>query len=536
MPTQAVEVRGTEKKITGKNIKELSTKLQLAAEDGLAYKMSDESDVSKTLDRIMTRTRTKAVKKSDGDVEKTQKPATRKTKTTTAKATKVKADSTKSTKAKVATVNEEENPEEKITVRASSTRSRAKKLEEKPKTVEKEIKEVKEKKTRTKATSRIGKNVKEIVESIEDDDIDDFSAIEDAIDKDSTQTIAEVIEEETRRSEAKKTKDMTMQELLEQMEKDDEPKLEIKAGKRKLKNISEAIMQDSTKRKNGQNSAALVMATITGNQELEEINDDILLDDSIKTGFPMDVSMIDFEKERYEAEEKCIEDFKKVVVKLEEIDNSKKDELASTKDILINELADTDKNIEQQMKDLKIRQNDIVNQIAQIQEVIAGKQAELNAAGMFQFSRKSRLKQIIAESEAEIGSLEMEALAFNNKVTSLMEEATHRRINLFSSVDNVKEQSEYTTGKLQEARKLLSKMEKREYIDEAAVQRQLILNALRLYTKPMTIGQLLFYPGLSGYSVQNMSAAMNHLVTVDKSVIKVALEDNVYYLISKSAM
>lgn len=501
MPEQTVTAKEKtgEKKITGRNIKELSSKLQKAAEEGTAYRVQEDVGINETLDRIKTRSRVK-INAVEIDTEKKVKKQTKKTGATAA---------TKSKK----TTKSEETADEVI----DELREIEEITEEKPQAKPKKTTKGRTKKAEIKETEEIRIDADEI---------------------------------KPKANKKKNTKEMTMAELLEEAAAEDEIEeigateaieetrlsSDVKSAKRKLKNISDAIISDTTKRKNGKNSAAIVMATITGNKESIDPMERELLEENSNTGFPMDVSMIDFEKERYVAEEDCIADFKLVVKKLEEIYDDKNKELASVKDELLNELSSADQDIEVQMKNLKIRQSDIVNQIAQIQEVIANKQSELNNLSIFQISKKNRLKQIIKESENEIGTLEMEALAFKNKVTTLMEDATHRRVTLFSKVDNVKEQSDYTKGKLDEAKDLLEKMEAREYIDEAAIQRKLILNALRLYTKPMTIGQLLFYPGLSGYSVQTISSAINHLVTVDKTVLKVDLEDNVYYLISKSAM
>lgn len=511
MPEQTITENDklNEKKITGKNIKELSSKLQKAAGEGVSYKAQDDVGITETLDRIKKRSRIKA-ESVEPEVEKKTKKQTKKSdsekttaKKTTAKSREIKAKSESETDDNSNDkLNElkDEIMEEEPKAKSKRTRGRAKKSE------------IKEDNEEIEASKEVSKN-----------------GIKSKSDK------------------AKNTKDMTMAELLEESAADEEIKEDedveetkllndVKSSKRNLKNISEAIISDNTKRKNGKNSAAIVMATITGNKDSGSRTEEEFFEENNNTGFPMDVSMIDFEKERYGAEEDCIADFRQVVAKLEEIYDEKNKELTSVKDELLNELSDADRNIEVQMKNLKIRQSEIVNQIAQIQEVIAGKQSELNNLSLFQITKRNRIRQIIKDSETEIGTLEMEALAFKNKVTNLMEDATHRRVNLFSKVDNVKEQSDYTKGKLEEAKDLLKKMEKREYIDEAAVQRKLILNALRLYTKPMTIGQLLHYPGLFGYSVQTVSSAMHHLVTVDKTVIKVDLEDNVYYLISKAAM
>jgi len=508
MPEQTITANDkiNEKKITGKNIKELSSKLQKAADEGISYKTQEDVGINETLDRIKKRSRIKA-ENVEPETEKKPKKQTKKSDSTKTTAKKTTA---KSKKTETTTESEtDDNSDETV------NKSENEIVEEEPK-------------TKPKRTTRSRSKKNEVKGS--DEDIEVFPK-----------------EIKSKGDKVKNTKDMTMAELLEEASADeeieevgevDEAKLstDIKASKRNLKNISDAIISDNTKRKNGKNSAAIVMATITGNKDSGIREEEEFFEENNNTGFPMDLSTINFEKERYGAEEDCIADFRLVVKKLEEIYDEKNKELIYVKDELLNELSDADKNIEVQMKNLKIRQSEIVNQIAQIQEVIANKQSELNNLSLFQITKKNRIKQIIKDSETEIGTLEMEALAFKNKVTNLMEDATHRRVNLFSKVDNVKEQSDYTKGKLDEAKDLLKKMEKREYIDEAAVQRKLILNALKLYTKPMTIGQLMFYPGLSGYSVQTISSAMNHLVTVDKTVIKVDLEDNVYYLISKSAM
>lgn len=501
MPEQTITENDkiSKTKITGRNIKELSSKLQKAAEEGASHKIQEDVSITETLDRIKTRNRIK-VNTDEADAEKKVKKQTKKSdaektdvKKRTARSKKVKAEPEVVADEDLDIIDENElketTKEESKAKLKKSTRGRAKKIEIKEGDSETEIPENKVK---------------------------------------------------SKPDKVKNTKNMTMAELLEEVNVDDEEfeetkfSSDVRSPKRNLKNISEVI-SDNTKRKKGKNSAAIVMATITGNRDSIEFEEEFL-EDNGNTGFPMDVSMIDFEKERYVAEEDCVADFRLVVKKLEEIYDEKNNELRSVKDELLNELSDADQNIEAQMKNLKIRQSEIVNQIAQIQEVIADKQSELNSLSLFQIAKKSRLKQIIKDSETEIGTLEMEALAFKNKLTNLMEEATHRRVALYSKVNNIREQSDYTKGRLDEAKTLLKKMESREYIDEAAVQRKLILNALRLYTKPMTIGQLLFYPGLSGYSVQTISSAINHLVTVDKTVIKVDLEDNVYYLISKSAM
>lgn len=514
MPEETITANDkiNEKKITGRNIKELSSKLQKAADEGISYKSQEDVGITETLDRIKKRSRIKADSVESEDEKKTKKQ----TKKSDSPKTTVKKTTAKSKKTKIKSESEkDDNSDEPVNELKDEI------IEEEPKGKPKRTTRSRSKKNEVKEEA---KEYNEDIENIE----------------------ASANEIKSKVDKVKNTKDMTMAELLEEASADEEieevgevdeakPLTDIKSSKRNLKNISDAIISDNTKRKNGKNSAAIVMATITGNKDSGIRTEEEFFEEN-NTTFPMDVSTIDFEKERYGAEEDCIADFRLVVKKLEEIYDEKNKELISVKDELLNELSDADKNIEIQMKNLKIRQSEIVNQIAQIQEVIANKQSELNNLSLFQITKKNRIKQIIKDSETEIGTLEMEALAFKNKVTNLMEDATHRRVNLFSKVDNVKEQSDYTKGKLDEAKDLLKKMEKREYIDEAAVQRKLILNALKLYTKPMTIGQLMFYPGLSGYSVQTISSAMNHLVTVDKTVIKVDLEDNVYYLISKSAM
>lgn len=334
------------------------------------------------------------------------------------------------------------------------------------------------------------------------------------------------IEDSDKNSEDETRKDITLGELLEQAQVQEE-----KDNVKKLKNISETIRADSSKRRKRKNDAALVMATLTGNQEIkaqmEEENVPII------AGFPIDVSGIDFERERMEAEQECIEDFKNIVFALskdyEEIDIL----FGRTKDKIIESLVELDKKSQFSMSELKMKQNDLVNRIAEIQEVILVKKAELEKLGFTAFRKKSKIKQLIAESENEIAQLEMEGLGYNAKLISIVDETGKERAKLFENLQIRKEKHDEVKKRLEDAGIILQNMENREEIDENAVQKKLILKALKLYPKPMTIGQLLYYPGLSGYSVQRMSAAINQLV-LEKLVLKVALEDNVYYVIANN--
>lgn len=333
-------------------------------------------------------------------------------------------------------------------------------------------------------------------------------------------------EDSDKNSEDKTRQDITLEELLEQAQIQEE-----KDNVKKLRNISETIRADSSKRRKRKNDAALVMATLTGNQEAKaEMEEENV---SIMAGFPIDVSGIDFEKERVEAEQECIEDFKNIVLDLSK-DYEEINELFSrTKDQLIENLVELDKKSQFSMTELKMKQNDLVNRIAEIQEVILVKKSEFEKLGFTAFRKKNKIKQLIAESENEIAQLEMEGLGYNAKLVSIVDETSKERNKLFESLQIRKEKYDEVKKRLKDAGIILERMENREEIDENAVQKKLILKALRLYPKPMTIGQLLYYPGLSGYSVQRMSAAINQLV-LEKSVLKVALEDNVYYVIANN--
>lgn len=457
------------KKITGSSIEELNAILQNNVTDSVTAAQNKTGDnVSVALDRIKARV---GVKKTASKSKSTKK----------AKTEDLMDD-----------VADEKSTKKKTTGKSISTK----------KTTGKSIST---KKTDKKSTT---------------------SKADEAIDDKALDSKDKPVKKKTAGRKASSKKDITMGELLEQGDSDEELSDTTKDTKgRRLKNISETIRADREKRKN---DAALVMATITGNQQGTMPPIDRLA----PAGFPVDVSNIDFEKERYDAEEACIDDFKRVVNGLAHSYEIAQDEFDDLKSEVIDELVKSDRDAQEKMKDLKVLQSDLVNRIAELHEVIAVKNDELNNVGITQFYKKSKIKQILADSENEVTELEMEALKYNGKLLAIVENSAKKRAQLYDRIEAAKQNSKEAQEKLNEAMLLLQRMETREYIDENAVQKKLILNALRLYPKPMTIGQLLYYPGLSGYSVQKMSAAISQLVTNEQSVLKVALEDNVYYLIA----
>lgn len=550
MPVKATK----NKKITGDSIEELTAILQDSSElpPGNPEKIS-------ALDRIKARGKSKQDKTATSpslsdDEEKAEKKSKAKTaastKKTTGKTEKKEAPSdTKAATLKKTSKKKEEKKEEpevaqeltvspskkstKKTVKSKNVKEKADLKEEKSSEASKTVKT--SKKTKTVLTDNIKELLEEKMETTtskkksraikkkEEEPSQEKRQVESVDAEDGT----EIGIQPKKRPSRQKKADITLGELLEQAK--EEPR-DGKDSTKRLKNISETIRADSSKRKKRKNDAALVMATMTGNQDplsSYEADENV----PVVSGFPIDVSGIDFEKERYEAEQECIEDFKVIVDDLEKSCETVKLNYNRAKDSMIEDLYNSDKDAQLQMKELKMKQNDLVNRIAEIQEVILVKKSELDALGFTAFYKKNKIRQIIGESEAEISGLELEALSYNSKLLSIVDAAAAERDELFQALEEGKNKYLEAQGRLKEAQQVLKEMEAREQIDENAVQKKLILKALRMYPKPITIGQLLYYPGLSGYSVQRMSAAINQLVQ-DELVLKVALEDNVYYLIA----